>query len=44
MSKIKYSKENKKKDGDFKTKNIKQNPTAQSARAVFGALEEKHLD
>jgi len=44
MSKIKSSKENKRKDGDFKKKNVKHNPAAESARAVFGAPEEKHLD
>ena len=44
MSKMKTTKENKKKDGDFKKKNKKHNPSAESARAVFGAPEEKHLD
>ncbi len=44
MDKIKYSKENKKKDDNFKKKNIKHSPKDESARAVFGAPEEKHLD
>lgn len=44
MRKIKPTKENKKKDGDFKKMNIKHNPAAESARAIFGAREEKHLD
>ena len=40
----KNKKENKNKDIDFKKKNIKHNPKAESSRAVFGAPEEKHLD
>ena len=34
--KIKDTKNNKQKDGKFKSKNIKHNPEAESARAVFG--------
>lgn len=44
MDKIKSSKENKKKDGNFKKKNVNHNPSAESTRAAFGAPEEKHLD
>ena len=44
MDKIKDSKENKKKDGNFKKKNVNHNPQEESSKAVFGAPEEKHLD
>ena len=35
-NKQKNTKNNKKEDGKFKSKNIKHNPNAESARAVFG--------
>lgn len=44
MNKMKSSKENNKKDGTFKKKNIKHDPMAESTRAVFATSEEKHLD
>lgn len=36
MSKIKMNRQNKKQDGKFHSKNIKHDPTAESARAKFG--------
>lgn len=36
MTKMKDTKENRKHDGHFKKKNIKHDPQAESARAVFG--------
>ena len=35
-SKMRNTKNNKKEDGKFKSKHIKHNPQAESARAVFG--------
>lgn len=35
-NKMKSTKNNKKEDGKFKSKNIKHNPQAESARAIFG--------
>lgn len=34
-NKMRYTKNNKKQDGHFKKKNIKHDPQAESARAVF---------
>lgn len=44
MEKTKYSKENKKKDGDFKKKNINHNPQVESTKAAFDSQKDKHLD
>lgn len=38
--KMKSTKNNKKKDGKFRSKNIKHDPQAESARAVFGFQDE----
>lgn len=43
-SKIKSTKNNKKSDGEFKSKNIKHNPNAESARAVFSDPKAKELE
>lgn len=42
MDKVKTTNQNKNKD--FKKKNIKHNPNAESTRAVFNAPGEKNLD
>lgn len=36
---MKNTKNNKKQDGKFHSKNVKHNPNAESARAVFGLSE-----
>lgn len=41
---MKNTKNNKKQDGVFKKKNIKHNPQAESARAVFGEPKAKEHD
>lgn len=38
------TKNNRKQDGKFKKKNIKHNPNAESARAVFGQTKKTELD
>ncbi len=43
-SKMRNSKDNKKQDGNFKKKNIKHDPNAESARAVFGVSKNKESD
>ena len=40
--KMKITKNNKKSDGKFNSKNIKHNPIAESARAVFGLKDNNH--
>jgi hypothetical protein len=44
MTKMRATKENRKHDGNFKKKNIKHNPNAESARAVFGEPKAKDYD
>lgn len=39
-NKMKNTKNNKKEDGKFHSKNIKHNPQAESARAVFGLRDD----
>lgn len=39
-NKMKSTKNNKKEDGKFHSKNIKHNPQAESARAVFGLKDD----
>lgn len=39
-NKMKSTKNNKKADGKFSSKNIKHNPQAESARAVFGLRDD----
>ncbi|SMB81053.1 hypothetical protein SAMN00017405_2029 [Desulfonispora thiosulfatigenes DSM 11270] len=39
-SKMKSTKNNKKQDGKFRSKNVKHDPQAESARAVFGLKNE----
>jgi len=41
---MKPTKNNRKHDGKFKKKNIKHNPQAESARAVFGEPKAHDLD
>lgn len=40
-NKMKSTKNNKKHDGSFRSKNVKHNPAAESARAVFGLSNAK---
>jgi len=44
MAKMRGNKERKMSDGKFKKKNIKHNPNAESARAVFGEPKAKDYD
>lgn len=39
-NKMKSTKNNKKQDGKFRSKNIKHNPQEESARAVFGLRDD----
>ncbi|WP_163247980.1 MULTISPECIES: CPC_1213 family protein [Clostridium] len=43
-SKMRNTKNNKMQDGKFKKKNIKHDPQAESARAVFGEPKAKEYD
>lgn len=43
-SKMTNTKNNSKQDGHFKKKNIKHDPNAESARAVFGEPKKRDLD
>lgn len=42
MDKMKTSKENSKKDGNFKKKNINHNPQDESSKVAFKGVSEKH--
>jgi hypothetical protein len=41
-NKTHHNKNNKKEDGHFKSKNIKHDPGAESARAVFGLKDDEN--
>lgn len=43
-NKKKSTKNGKKQDGNFRSKNVKHDPSAESARAVFGLREPEQTD